>query len=690
MILDNVIIKKNETVINKWKFDRYFGNVIYDLIDDTPALFKQGKMLIENSLHWQKAGAIKTKLFPQMTFDSIKNNILVLNDTGCIAFSIHNSTQEFYPMKNVPLDLSMRLNRLVFDYTSDCLLSYELHAKRLNYFDPTTNSWGEVIEERPDYAHHNRYISGKNRILYLFGGYGHHQYKADMHKVNLKTNKWEKYDLSSSILPRYLSAMGSNTEENKLYILGGKGAEMGFQELSPHNLYDLYEVDLATMTPKLLYELPEEIVKKEYVFSSNMIVDEKNECFYVLSYPNINQSSHIILQKMGLTKPWVESYGDTIKFNFHDTSSSCDLYFSPSLLKLIAVVSYSEDNINSIIDIYTIDFPPLKESDVYQKHFASTNSSSLTMLIILFITVIFIIGIMYYFAKRRRKKSFIPNENTAGKKEKISEEEIFKEGNIDPVTKYYDRSKNAIIFLGGFQVYDKYGKDLSEDFSPIIKNLLIVLLLYTLKNEKGVPSIKLAELLWFGKSDEAARNNRNVNLRKLRVLLENVENIEIIKQGNYWSVNLSDCLFFDYKEIVRLIDVIHENPHYNSDDLNHLIELLSYGDMLPNIQNEWVDQFKSEFYNSVLDVLLYILELNMNEVSIINNNKTLLKIIDIIFIFDSINEDAIAGKCRILYYLGKKALAQKVYNSFKRNYQHLLGEEYEVSLKTLLNKKILT
>jgi hypothetical protein len=82
------------------------------------------------------------------------------------------------------------------------------------------------------------------------------------------------------------------------------------------------------------------------------------------------------------------------------------------------------------------------------------------------------------------------------------------------------------------------------------------------------------------------------------------------------------------------------------------------------------------------------LEINVDEQTIINNYSIFLKIADIISTFDPVNEDAVAVKCRILYQIGKKGPAQKVYNSFIRDYKMLLNEDYKLSLKELLNKKI--
>ena len=693
MILDNVVISKNDNIINKWAFNRYSGNVIYDSVEDRPAIFKTGKMLIENSLHWRKIGILETNLFPQITFDSIRNNVLVLNKTECISFAVESGETQSIPMKNIPVDNEVRLNRFIYDYSSNRLLSFALHAKKLDYYNEETHSWGELIQERSDYAYQNRYISLKDSSLYLFGGYGHHQYRSDLLKIDLKKQTWENFDLSSSIMPRYLAAMGGNAAGDKLYILGGRGAEMGIQELSPHNVYDLHEVDLNTMKSRLVYELPKDFSEKECVFSNNLIVDDKNHCLYVLAFPNIDYHSNAILKKLDLTNPVFETYGDTLKFNFHDITSFCDLYYSPSLSKLVAVLSSSEEAAKSKTCIYTLDFPPLKKSDVYRKYDQEAKSI-LSVILVAVSTLILLLSIRIYFRYRKNKKQTEPNPEIAtgaeieGKHDDLEEIQVEDPKTTSPEETFYKRNKSSILFLGGFQVFDKSGKDTTKDFSPILKYLLILIVLYTHKTQKGISSIKLEEILWPGKTDEAARNNRNVNLRKLRMLLETIGDYEIINKNSYWSISLSDDILSDYIEIFRLIETVKENNSVQSEEFGRLLELLSYGEILPNIQNEWVDPFKSDFSNDVIDLLMQVLEVNMDEEAIFNNYSIFLKIADTISTFDPINEDAVAVKCRVLYKIGKKGPAQKVYNSFIRDYKMLLNEDYKMSLKELLNKKI--
>ena len=50
---------------------------------------------------------------------------------------------------------------------------------------------------------------------------------------------------------------------------------------------------------------------------------------------------------------------------------------------------------------------------------------------------------------------------------------------------------STVKLLGGFQVFDKEGVDITDNFTPIVKQILLYLLLNTVKDGKKVTSEKL-------------------------------------------------------------------------------------------------------------------------------------------------------------------------------------------------------
>ena len=99
-------------------------------------------------------------------------------------------------------------------------------------------------------------------------------------------------------------------------------------------------------------------------------------------------------------------------------------------------------------------------------------------------------------------------------------------------------------------MFDEKGNDITGKFTPLIKELFLVLWLYTHKNNKGISSQKLKDLLWYDKSDKSAQNNRAVNITKLKTILKQLGDFSISKKTGYWIIeNNSDILVNDYSQL---------------------------------------------------------------------------------------------------------------------------------------------
>lgn len=693
MTLRDVQLLVNGTLANHWQFDKYQKQVIYDQIEGAEATFNNGKMLIDKSVKWHKLGSISSIYAPQIAFDSIHNQLIVMDSTGARYFSPATMSSTLYPMKNIPGDRVE--NRLTIDYVNNKLLFYNFNTPYLNYFDSNSRTWTKQEAQRQDHSHHNSYISPKDTSLYLFGGYGHYKYNSDFIKINLRTGALVKKDLSASITPRYLAAMGANHAGDKLFVLGGKGAEMGLQELSSKSFSDLYAIDLKQMAPRLLID---NILldKKNYGFSNHLILTENDRNMYVLTYPIDQTASYFQLNKIDMQTKAVEKYADSIPFHFKDDLSFCDLFYSPSLKMLLAVTVSSTDKVSSMVDIYAIDFPPLKQADLQYTLPAKSAPWKASFMLILGLGIV--IGVFLYlrYRKQRQQVSLSPTAQSAPEQtapatgNNLSTLASQSSKTVANVTQaqaqkkkcFYNRRQNSILFLGEFQVYDKYGKEYSESFSPILKHLLILILLYSIKFEKGISSSKLEEILWFDKSDKSATNNRNVNISKLRLLLESLDNVQIVNKSSNWSIKLPENVLSDYAETIFLAEKIKNDPDIDRSDVQRFLELTSYGELLPNIQFEWIDNFKSEFSNIVMDTLSTLI--HSPKIAWDQYDSILLQITDSMFLFDPLSEEALYLKCKILFQQDKKTLAISTYENFIKRYQINLGEEFDKTFKEIV------
>ncbi|HKJ80359.1 MAG TPA: LamG-like jellyroll fold domain-containing protein, partial [Prolixibacteraceae bacterium] len=94
-------------------------------------------------------------------------------------------------------------------------------------------------------------------------------------------------------------------------------------------------------------------------------------------------------------------------------------------------------------------------------------------------------------------------------------------------------TKNQVRFFGKFKAVDKAGVDITEQFTPKIKELFLFVVLYTLKTGNGAKVAEIDKNLWPGLPFKKVANNRAVTLNKLRKVLTGFEGIEIVTKNSF-------------------------------------------------------------------------------------------------------------------------------------------------------------
>jgi hypothetical protein len=157
----------------------------------------------------------------------------------------------------------------------------------------------------------------------------------------------------------------------------------------------------------------------------------------------------------------------------------------------------------------------------------------------------------------------------------------------------------------------------------------------------------------------------------LRTFLEQIGDISIENNNSYLRLVIPEEVFCDYQMVYRMLNT--DNPDIEEDKkIEFLLKYVKRGSLLPNLQAAWLDNFKSDISNRIIDVLLeYSQKLDFNK-----DDKILLEIADSIFNYDSINQEALVIKCSILNKKGKYSLAKTSYDHFIKEYKNLYSENY--------------
>lgn len=667
---------KNKTIAY-WPLKEHQPYSCSDSLHHIPATVTNPTWEINKHTKWVKEKTLELPIYTQICHAPSKGNIYFANSSSVLVYSTTDDTLDtIFSAHGAPY--TEINNQLIYHPYYNELWSYDFDPlKWISIFNFKDNTWTRNDREikNPEYSQHNAFVSPNDSCLYIFGGYGNYQYKNQILKKNRTQDNWKSVSYSEEIPPRYLSGSGYKNRDTIL-VFGGCGNPQGKQELGVINYYDLYAIDINTFKTKKLWTIPNDT--KNFVIGNNIVADKKNNKLYALCFPNDCSNSYILLKSFDLDSGNnCTNYADTIPFTFNDVNSFCTLYYDSLQSQLYAVTNYNHNN-KSNINVYALAYPPLKVEDTLQ---TGTGRKAILQRSFFFISVgvciIAGIGCIYFCYRRRRKRNFNPNSpvttNTDRLHETTSEEENYK-------PKLTVHRKSSILFLDGFQVWDKNGIDITKSFTPILKQLLILIILYSVNNKKGISNVTLRELLWFDKMDESAQNNRRVNIRKLKLLLEKLDGAELVKESTYWSVKFTQT-YCDYIEVCNCIDKVKNNEPITATNINDLPLNLLSGQLLPYVQTDWLDSFKSNYANSVLDTAISL----SKQEYIKGNNELLIQIANSMFAHDKTDEYALILKCQALYKNGRTSLAKTTFDTFCNEYKAMLNTDYTKTFNEVIN-----
>ena len=656
-----------------WRLSKHALNGVYDDLKNHFAKCENPNWLLDNYGIWKKETTFNTKVTPYMAYNHDENVIAIADLQSFYTFSVKESRLVKQDV-NKALSYAMTANQMIYSSLDSTFYAYNLvkenDVREFVPFYASKGIWGTTTEHahHTDYRHHNRYFSSKYNRLYIFGGYGHLKYKDGVLIYDVNNNSWAKDTLKGYIpTPRYLSGMGQIDDDHLLFF-GGYGSETGNQALQAQFYYDCYVVDIKTLETKKLWTLENPL--ENFVISNSLVVDVENKCFYALCYPFMQSNSLISLYKFSMEKPEYEVMASQIPIKFNDVFSYVDLFLDKEENKLIAATFAPDKEAEANISIYTISFPPLQTSSIYQIE-KSEDSFLYLKLIIALIVVTFLIALLFILKKKRKR-------HDGNSEDTITGDETVAIAGINTIKQL---QKQSIYLFGGFQVIDKEGDDITGEFKPLLKNLFLLIVLNTIRYGKGISFSKLKEILWFDKSEESANNNRGVSLSKIRQIMENVGTVEFHKKGTYWTVEFGEEIYCDYYEALILINKIKQSGETTINDINRLLSIVTEGELLPNTQLEWADTFKSDFSNELVDLILSLIR----QETTVFSDDTYIDMANALLVHDPLNEDALKLKCKKLVKTGKNGLARNTYNTFAKEYAILFGVEYKYSFDQIVN-----
>ena len=652
--LRNIVIRRDGKRIREWELARHAGDVCYDQVADAPAVVKNPQWLIDQYVSFRPVFSHSFDDIPSVTFDDYDGFYMADGDEPIHVW--HADTDDFAEIPvaggHNPANYPNQMFYVAGGH--NWLTAFNLDEGLFSTFDFSSRRWNNEVVPTRDHDYWNNTNTWEPGIhaLYSFGGYGHYHYRNELIVSYLEHPEKNRRVVLEEITPRY--AMTSYIVDSLLYVFGGRGNPSGKQELSPKNYYDLYAVDTRDFSVRKLWNL-EKSPFGDFISSENFVYNWANGDFYLLS-----DLDGFTLLKLRPEAPGLEKMSLPIPPKRNAQYIYLNLWHSYAKDKLYALVLQAQVDKRTDVDIYEINYPPLPVSMILQEERTeSGKGGDWWKRWTNFLAALVIAGLLAAFWRNRSSRH--------AKKGETETEETYA-----PLVRHYDFSRSSVGFFGGFRVADKEGNDITGQFTPTLKSLLILLILYTQKSQ-GIASQRINNLLWSYKMDDTANNNRNVYMSKLRGLLEEVGDVRIQNQNKLWSIDFGEGVFCDYLEACRLF-----GEGAAGEDVDRLLELLLRGPMLPNTELDWVDGFKSAFSNHTIDFLCR--QLRRKDLP----DTTLLQAANTILQHDFLNEDALRAKVSILCRQNKTGLAKTIYDSFCKEYRKSLGVDYPVPFKDLV------
>lgn len=671
-------------------------SIIMDTSGRLNARLSKHEWVVDAHSKWKlmRTLSLPEKAYPVYTPGST-NLYLVLGNKVITVNLVKNRVKECD--NSTPINLDRLTNQFIvvgnfgherlFYYTSDVD-----ESPVTSQFDFEDGRWQPAIRSKSSSNHFNHshlWRPMDSTVIQLFG-YGYHLYNNNIDKIDLHKGVVSRDSFArKTIAPRYLSATGMVAPETAL-IYGGVGNQYGNQEFGIHLFHDLWSMDINTCKPVHLLDTkgnPNEIA------ATSLVADIDSGKVAALFYNPFKSESSLVLKSIDLSTGELQCLSDSLRYPFHDMTSSANLLHPAGIDILYAVTVFRTLDGHYQVDIYSIRLPILNTNDV--KSLDADGNGIVTALVVAGLLFILIAFVTILAIKNRK---IVNKEPRRLVEEPVEDFSVYRaDGIVSPTSDIsvdetpntshqFTPSEPGIYLLGSFKAVAADGTNISDRFTPILRQLLALIILYTERNGGGISNSQLKDYLWLDKSEESFLNNRSVNMRKLRILLELIGDIHINASHGNWGIETnneksSKSTTIDYIASMALLHRLKQGVvEITPGIVNRLVEFAACGTLLPAYQLEWLDQFKSDYSDLMIEGLHKLLADAIEK----NNHNAVVRIANSIAVFDPIDEYSVKEKCRALIQTHRSGAASKAYRQFTSEYKVMMGVDFPQSFNDFI------
>ena len=339
---------------------------------------------------------------------------------------------------------------------------------------------------------------------------------------------------------------------------------------------DLYELDTDKDT--VVRKWDRHAVGYNMVPVRNIIV--RDSTFYTMCYPIKEPDTYLKLYEISIKDGSRIQVGDSIHVHSSSILSNVNIYENRGRGELYCAVQEYENENESVIRIYAVNTPVVPAARLQHQ-------DNDMMILSVFAAVILIVAAAICAAVmlKHRRGGRSPLVSSDIKREEVR--------------------KNSIYVFGEFKAYDRNGRDISYMFSTRLYQLFVLVLFHTFRDEGGISSQMITEMLWPEKDSQSVKNIKGVTFNKLRGVLKEFDGADILYEDGKYFIRLSDGFYSDWREFCTLWKDCDKGNH---DVLSGISAVLRRGKLFGGYEYECLDSIKSEFDNDVMSYLPYQIE----------------------------------------------------------------------------------
>lgn len=631
--------------------DEYKGNVVHDSRGRNRGRVTNPEWLVNKAARWEHVKTLVSEVPAGVYYDPLRKEIGCYSHDRLQTFSITENTLDWKEgYGECPVNILLGMNYI----SSDTLVAYELSdwTERLGApsaaaLDLKTLEWKVLSRSRTEgpMHHHGGFMNKYSGKYMFFGGYNGILYNGDFYELDAEEGwrkVWKDKLVASDLYPRFFASAGTDENGEFLYIFGGMGNESGEQVVGRRYFYDLHRIDLRTGDCETLWSITPP--GQDFVPARNLIVD--GDCFYVLCYPEYLTTTTVHLYRFNIADGSHEVMADGINVISDKIWSSSALYLDRELGQFIVTNMNVDNDLCPVTEIHTLSYPPVPEITDSSDNTRSTAVLSLAgVIILLAITAAGTVQVRRRKNRERQKSDYL-------------------NAKVDPRKRLFRQKErpDSIYMFGDFTAIDSSGNDISGNFSKQQKVILGLLFKYY---DEGLPSTRISSILWPDKEEAKVKNSRGVTINNLRKNLKQMKGISIEFSDRLYRLRLEEPFYCDYLKFIELLE---------KGERNESLAILSRGRFMREAKEDTFDSFKGKLEDKITPVLLEEAEKRFSN----GDFRATIEIADMMFSYDSLDENALHYSVRSLLALNDKDDALLRYSNFITLYQKENGESYPI------------